>query len=126
MKQTLRMVGFGFLAWFIPFITAFLFYTPQGDLRIDIFLFKTIMIVVAALASTIILVYHYKQMKKDFLKEGVTIGVFWFVIAIMLDFFILLPMSGMTMEDYTVQIGMRYLVIPITSIGMAVAIEQKK
>jgi len=46
MNKKIRNILYGFLAWLIPFVTAFFFYSKEGGLVIDIFLFKSIMIIV--------------------------------------------------------------------------------
>lgn len=126
MKKYLRILLYGFLAWLIPFISAFFFYTREGKLNIDIFLFKTIMIIVGSITGAILLILYFKKIHADYLKEGILVGILWFVINILLDLLVLIPMSGMSISDYFTQIGLRYLMIPAMSIAIGAALANKK
>ncbi len=118
MNRTLKMVLFGFLTWLIPFLFAFLFYSKEGTLLIDIFLFKSIMLIVGSVVGAFLLVSYFKKLKKNQLKEGIIIGIVWFAMDILLDLIILVPMSKMGIGAYFAQIGIRYLTIPIMSIAI--------
>ena len=126
MKKYQRNILYGFLAWLIPFVASFLFYTREGGLTIDIFLFKSIMIVVGTFSAAILLVSYFKNINADYLKEGVIIGLTWLAISILLDLLVLIPMSGMSIADYFAQIGIRYLAIPAMCIAVGAALENKK
>ncbi|MCG8306160.1 MAG: hypothetical protein MI975_02135 [Cytophagales bacterium] len=126
MNKHIRNVLYGFLAWLIPFVTSFFFYTKEGGLRIDIFFFKTIMIIVGSISGAILLISYFKKIDTGYLKEGIYVGMTWLVINILLDLFILIPMSGMSVADYFLQIGLRYIVMPVMSIMIGVALTNKK
>ena len=126
MKKYQRNILYGFLAWLIPFVSSFFFYTREGELSIDIFLFKSIMIVVGTFSAAILLVSYFKNINADYLKEGVIIGLTWLAISILLDLLVLIPMSGMSIADYFAQIGIRYLAIPAMCIAVGAALENKK
>jgi hypothetical protein len=113
MKKSLKLILLGLMTWVVPFIAGFLFFDKAGQLAIDMYLFKSIMIVVGALIGSLAIVIYFKQVKNQFLKEGVISGLIWFITNIVLDILILVPMSGMSMNDYIKQIGIRYLLIPI-------------
>jgi hypothetical protein len=122
MKKYLKNVLYGFLAWLIPFVTSFFFYSKEG-LTIDIFLFKSIMIVVGSISAAILLVSYFKKISAAYFKEGIIVGIVWFGINILLDLLILIPMSGMSIADYFTQIGIRYLVMPAMSITVGKSLE---
>jgi hypothetical protein len=126
MKKYFKIVLYGFLAWLVPFVSAFFFYTRDGKLNIDIFLFKTIMIIVGSFTGAILLVSYFKKVNENYLTEGVLIGVIWFCINILLDLVVLLPMSKMPIPEYFAQIGLRYLVMPAMSIAVGTALAQQK
>ena len=126
MNKYLKNILYGFLAWLIPFVASFFFYTREGELTIDIFLFKSIMIVVGSFSAAFLLVSYFKKIKADYFKEGIIAGLTWFGINIILDLLILIPMSGMSIADYFTQIGIRYLAIPAMSIAVGTALENKK
>lgn len=124
-KKHLKNILYGFLAWLIPFVSSFFFYTKQGGLSIDIFLFKSIMIVIGSISAAFLLVSYFKKIKANYLKEAITVGIVWFIINIALDLLILIPMSGMGIADYFTQIGIRYLVIPAMAVMIGKALEDK-
>jgi len=126
MNKYLKNILYGFLAWLIPFVASFFFYTREGELTINIFLFKSIMIVVGSFSAAFLLVSYFKKINAEYFKEGIIVGLTWFGINIILDLLILIPMSGMSIPDYFAQIGIRYLVIPAMSIAVGTALENKK
>ena len=126
MNKYVRNILYGFLAWLIPFVASFFFYSSEGKLTIDIFLFKSIMIVVGSFSAAILLISYFRNINVDYLKEGIIVGLMWFGINIVLDLLILIPMSGMSIMDYFMQIGLRYLAIPAMSIAVGTSLENKK
>ena len=126
MNKHSRNLLYGFLAWLIPFVASIFFFTKDGGLSIDIFFFKTIMIIVGSISGAILLISYFKKINIGYLKEGIYIGITWFVINILLDLLVLIPMTGMAISDYFLQIGLRYLVMPVMSIMVGVSLENKK
>ncbi|MBN2511151.1 MAG: hypothetical protein JXB03_12805 [Spirochaetales bacterium] len=124
MKLYLKSTLLGFLAWLIPFVMSFPFYSKDG-LVIDVFLFKSIMIVIGAVSGAILLVLYFGSIKESFIKEGAIAGLVWFAINILLDIAVLLPMSGMGIGQYFAEIGLRYLVMPAMSISIGVSLARK-
>jgi hypothetical protein len=69
----------------------------------------------------IILAYYYlKDLGSDFGKEGLLIGISWYIINIALDLFMFMPASPMQMSfvDYMMDIGLTYVIIPVITMGM--------
>ena len=126
MKKQLRNILYGFIAWLIPFAASFFFYTREGKLTIDIFLFKTIMIIVGSITGSILLIFYFRKIETDFFKEGIAVGAVWFSLNILLDLAVLIPMSGMSLPVYFTQIGLRYLVMPAMSMAVGTALADKK
>lgn len=112
MKKYLKNILYGFLAWLIPFVASFFLYTREGKLTIDIFLFKSIMIVVGSFSAAFLLVSYFKKINAYYFKEGIIVGLTWFGINILLDLTVLIPMSGMSIGDYFTKIGIGYLQFP--------------
>jgi len=125
MNRQIKIILYGFLTWLIPFITAFLFYTKEGELTIDLFLFKSIMIVAGSAAGALLLIIYFRKIEKNYLREGITVGLAWLAINIILDLIILVPMSQMNTGAYFAEIGLRYLTIPITSTAIGYVAENK-
>lgn len=123
MKKYLIILFYGLLAWAIPFVASMFFYDKDGGLLTDIFLFKSIMIVVGTLSAAFLLVLYFRKVKEGFLKESVVVGVLWLIINYILDFIVLLPLSGMEVSEYFVQIGIRYLNIVIITVLVGYLLE---
>ena len=120
---TLRNAVLGLASWAIPFFGAFAFFTPEGTLSIPEPLFKSIMVVVFGGIGTALLVFAFRKTPAT-VMAGLTLGLFWAVINWALDLAILLPMSGMAFGDYVIEIGMRYLLIPIIAIAIGYVAER--
>jgi hypothetical protein len=109
MKKYLKIVGLGFLTWLVPFVASWPFYSRDGQPLMDIFLIKSIMIVVFSTFGTLLLVVYFRKIDRDFVKEGFIVGSAWFIINCTLDIAVLVPMAGMSIPTWFAQIGMRYL-----------------
>lgn len=125
MKKYLKIGLFGVLTWLIPFVASFFFFSREGKVLIDIFLFKTIMVVLGSVVGAFFLILYFKKIKKNYLKEGIVVGLIWFILNILLDLIVLIPMSGMNVGDYFAQIGLRYLIIPVMSIAVGYVAESR-
>lgn len=121
--KLIKIVVFGLLAWLIPMIVSFFFYSREGTLLIDVFLFKSIMIVVGTLIASYFLVAYFSRVTKNYLGEAVLIGSVWAAMNLILDLIFLVPMSKLSLIEYMQQIGMRYFVILIFSVAMGIALE---
>jgi len=126
MDRYVRIALLGAATWLIPFLLSLLFYTGEGKLVINIFLFKTIMIVVGSAVGAALLVLYFKEIEKNFLMEGIFVGVAWFAVNVVLDIAILLPMYGNNYGAYIAEIGLRYLMITAMAIAVGFALQNKK
>jgi len=125
MKNTLRLLLLGLMTWAIPFFAAFFFMDQTGQLSIDMYLFKTIMIIVGGITGAFAIVLYFKKHENRYLNQGVISGLVWFIINVILDLVTLVPMSKMSYSDYFNQIGLRYLMIPIMCIMVGYLLEIK-
>ena len=125
MKNIIRLTLHGIMIWLIPFISAFFFFDQTGQIAVDMYLFKTVMILIGGLTGAFAIVIYFRKVQSGFVNQGIIIGIVWFVVNFILDLAILLPISGMNYSDYLVQIGLRYLMIPIMSIMAGVLLEKK-
>lgn len=128
MKNPLKNLLYGCISWAIPFVASFPFFTREGKLLIDEFLFKNIMLVVGAVTGMFLLLSYFKKIKGNYFKEGIIVGASWLVINLLLDVLIFFPMSGMTISKYFIQIGSGYFIIPImcVMVGAALANREKR
>jgi uncharacterized membrane protein YpjA len=126
MKSLPKALLYGFFTWLVPFVAGMFFYSKDGSLLIDIFLFKSIMVVIGALTGAAFLVLYFKKVKRNFLREGVSIGLIWLAINWILDLVVLLPLAKMSIAAYFAQIGLRYLAIPVFSIAIGMVLEETR
>lgn len=125
MSNSKKAFIFGFLTWLLPFIFSFFFYNGEGELLINYDVFKSMMVVVSVTIAIVFLIQYFKTVKGNFLRNGGYLGVIWFVINLLLDIVILLPLSGMPMQEYVNQIAIRYLAIPVITTAFGYMLEKK-
>jgi len=124
MNKYVKLVGFGFLIWLIPFLVSFVIFPLRNTNRP---LFESIMSVVLVLTVMIISVLYFKKIEKESLKEGLIAGVLWFVLSLVIDLMLFLPASPMQMSfsDYMIDIGLTYLIILMIPIGIGALVNKK-
>jgi len=124
MNKYVKLVGFGFFIWLIPFLVSFVIFPLRNTNRP---LFESIMPVVLVLTVMIISVLYFKKIEKESLKEGVITGVLWFVLSLVIDLMLFLPASPMQMNfsDYMMDIGLTYLIILMIPIGIGALVNKK-
>ena len=82
------------------------------------------MFAVGSVTAGLLLIYYFKNININYLKEGIILGLSWFAISILLDFLVLIPMSGMSIADYFTRIGLSYVVIPVMCITVGTALSK--
>jgi len=125
-KKYAKIISFGVILWLVPFLTGFPFVDASGEFLIRETFFKSVMIVVSSLAGVFLAVIYFQKVKTGYVKEGITIGLAWLLISLVLD--LLLVRSGffaMSYTHYFQDIGLRYLSIPIYTLGMGYATREK-
>ena len=125
MKKIFKIVGFGLLTWLVPFIVSFFFYSRIGLPLVNVFLIKTIMLVIGSFVGILLLVIYFRGITNHYLREGIMVGFSWLSINWLLDFVILLPLAKINITIYLSQTGLRYLTIPILSIAMGYLLKTK-
>lgn len=105
----------GIVTWLVPFIVSLFFYTENG-LIIDIFLFKSVMIVTGSLTGALMMIWFFKHETGDYLRSGVLFGLFVLVINWILDIIVLCTILGENPVSWFTGVGIRYLIIPVMSI----------
>ena len=109
---------FGFLIWLIPFVVSFFIFPLRSSSRP---LFESIMPVVLTSAVVFFTVRYLSKIHREFVKEGIFIGIVWAVISLVIDLILFMPESQMqmTLSDYIMDIGITYLIILIIPLGSA-------
>lgn len=126
MNKYLKIILFGFLVWLIPFLAGFPFVDATGNFIIPEIFFKTIMIIVGSITAVILAVKYFKNIKTDYVKEGIILGITWMLISLVIDLvFVLTGFFPMTVTQYFTDIGLRYTVMPVYTIGLGYALKQR-
>jgi hypothetical protein len=116
MRDTNRIILYGFIAWLIPFLVAIPFYSPSGELLTDRDLFKTIMILTGGITGAVLIVHLFSHIDVPYLYAGCLSGCIWLLINWALDILFLIPLNGLDISTYYYEIGFRYLMIPVMTI----------
>lgn len=124
-KIIAKNIFFGFLSWLIPFAVSFLFYRPGGELVVPYAVFKSIIMVVGTITGCYLLFRYFRLLDGDFIRNGVIVGISWFIINIIFDTLILVPIMKTTFATYFMSIGLSYAAIPAISIAMGYLLEKK-
>ena len=124
MNKYVNIGVFGFLVWLIPFFVSFLIFPLHDNYRP---LFESIMPVVLTITVMFFSIIYFKNIYKELIKEGVIIGILWFVISLIIDLIMFIPETPMqmTFTDYMMDIGLTYLIILTIPIGIGYLIEKK-
>lgn len=107
------LVVHGFIIWFIPILISFFFYSPEQELVASYALFKSVMVV--ALSLTTLAVNVLRPIKS---VNPVIVALVYTAISLMLDLVVVVPMTGLSLNDYIEQIALIYVVIFTMTWGM--------
>jgi len=121
MKSWGKAIGIGALVWLIPFVIAFIIYFPLHEASRP--LFESIMAVAVSGTAVGFGLLYLRGINENFVKEGVLVGILWFIMAVAIDAPLMLlggPMQ-MSFSAYMVDIGVTYLCIPAVTWGLGVA-----
>lgn len=121
MRSFTKALLYGVCVWAVTFIAAMLIFPLRGPERP---LFESIMPVVLALSAVFFSFLYFKHVDINYLREGIYLGITWFIINIIIDQFLFSwgPMY-MAFAEYIKDIGITYLLIPIVTIGIGYAEE---
>lgn len=115
-----RALLFGLFIWLLPFAVAFIIFPLRESARP---LFESIMPVAIAVVTVVLGNRYLRTVNRNLVREGVLLGVMWLAICMIIDAPLMLlggPMK-MTVAEYGADIGVTYLMIPVITIGLAVA-----
>ncbi len=122
MNRYLKIGLFGFFVWLIPFVVSVLIFPLRAMQRP---LFESIMPVVIAIWTVFFAMIYLSGLKSDFRKEGIYIGMAWFLMSIILDLLIFVEGSiRMSLWDYAMDVPVTYLMIPTITFGFGYLMEQ--
>jgi len=115
-----RLIRFGFLLWAAVFLSSFIIFPIRLS---NPPFFETLIAIFLCLLTVIASVIYFKDSVPD-LKKGITTGVVWMIINIIIDLplFSFGPMKK-SLLDYFTDIGLTYLIIPIITTGMSMVLK---
>lgn len=116
-------IMYGVGIWIFVFCVAMLAYPLHAGERP---LFESIMPVALVLATTTFSIFYFRRTTKRYLFTGWCLGIMWFGINLILDACVFSwgPMK-MSLAEYSKDIGVTYLLIPIIAIGFGYSLEDK-
>jgi uncharacterized membrane protein len=123
MMQYLKLFGYGFIGWAVPFIAAFpIFQLKQSNDP----LFETIMAVTLVLICAFLISRYFKKINENYITEGIKLGFALMIVSLLIDipFFIIGPFK-MPLINYIKDIGLTYLIFPIMTISSGYLLEKK-
>lgn len=89
---------------------------PDGAIPHRHPLLQIVMFVTATITAAILLVSYFRRVTDRHVREGLLLGLLWLAMNLVLDVAVLVPMTGMSLRDYAVQIGFGYLAIPVITL----------
>jgi hypothetical protein len=124
MNKYLKIIVYGVLVWLIPFVVSFFIYPLKTSGNP---LFESIMPLTLAIIVVLMANLYLKNVQMGFNREGVIIGISWFIINIAIDLILFLPASPMQMSlnNYMLDIGITYLMIPVITAGFGFLLNSK-
>lgn len=112
-----RILLLGLASWALPFAASVVFFNQSGELVIDRMLFKSLMVVIGATVGVLLLLKAFTRVPPSW-KGGLSIGLYWLAINLVLDLVVLVSLFGMNLREYIFDIGLRYLLIPVIAAAM--------
>lgn len=112
-----KAILYGFLTWLILFIIAFVAFIVHESNRP---LFESIMAVACTTVAMVFTLMYFRNVRSDFVKEGLYLGLTFFIINILIDIPLFLfggPMMT-TFGGYMSDIGITYLLFFAVTIGV--------
>jgi len=126
MNKTLKVELLGLTSWLVPFLFSLFFYSSDGRLLIDDSFLNSMMIVLSAFTTSVLLVAYFRTERDDYLREGIILGLAWLLINIALDLVLFAPSSLLEVKIYLGNLGLRYFIIPVISISIGYLLEIKR
>ncbi|HEX5104593.1 MAG TPA: hypothetical protein VFV87_12320 [Pirellulaceae bacterium] len=109
----------GLLVWLVPFAVAFCVFPLKTSWRS---LFESIMPVTLAAVVTVCALLYFRRATAASVREGLLLGAIWLAISVAIDLPLMLsPPISMPPLEYAADIGLTYLMIPVITVGIAVA-----
>lgn len=119
----MKKISYGLILWVVPYVTAI----PLLPLmKSDLIFFKTIMVVEGSLLGGLLAALYFREVRSEFVREGLVVAGTWIALSWLLDFVALLPFSGHTVSRYFIEIGLRYVAIVAPTVSVGYVLESRK
>lgn len=105
-------IAWGIVIWVVGFavgIVVFAVGADQGWIR-------RIMMVLSPIMGILFCIHVFRQVPGPYLLEGLKVGIAWYIINLLLDTVITIPMSGMGLGKGLAYFGAVYLIMPVVTV----------
>ena len=122
MQKWVRRIGSGVILWVVPYgaAVAMLGYHEHYP-----FGFKAAEVSIATVTMAVLVVWYFRGVARDFLREAVLLAATWAVLNWALDLVALLPFTHQTLPQYFLEIGIEYLASCAYVIAVGVLLQAK-
>jgi hypothetical protein len=101
--------------WLVPFALSVPFFNTQGELIINLWLFKLIMVLVLTITTYFSTKIYLAKQSQKLVLNWTVLSFFAVFINFILDYFTVVQLSKLSVFDHLLQIGIIYLVfIPVS------------
>ncbi len=123
MKVTPKIFLFGFLLWLSVLIVAMFMFRIRETNQI---FFESLISISLTVFTVLYAVILFRKIETNQFRIGLIVGFIWMSISVLLDYpmFSFGPMK-MEFSEYLKDIGLTYLMIPIITTGIGIALERK-
>ena len=102
MNKIVKTLLLGLIVWVVPFLSSFFVWDVKANVpSVSAPWFYALMSFTGAIGFSVAAYYQFKNIKKDFVREGWITGIIWYVELILLDLIFLVSLFGMTIMDYS-------------------------
>lgn len=114
---------YGVILWALVYIASL----PMLPLiKTDVYFFKTLIGFVFTVFVVLFTVLFFARVKNNYLNEGISVGILWLLINLLIDIPIFVYRDGMSFEEYFRDIGLTYVAIPVITIAAGFLLERKR
>ncbi len=123
MKTTGRIWLYGLLIWIIGMAVATALW-PLHASRLP--LFKSLLVVTMTAAGMFFTVRVFHSVRTDYVRTGIRTGLIWTVLNWALDLIVLVGLMKTPAGMYVMDVGLRYLAIPVITVGCGILLERER
>ncbi|HEY1405668.1 MAG TPA: hypothetical protein VF857_03575 [Spirochaetota bacterium] len=118
----MKKIIYGLIAWLVPFLFSVAVW-PLHETMLP--LFKSVVLVFSVTLGVVLLVLYFRKVEGRYFRDGIILGLVWLAISLILDLAVLVYFMKMPLGMYLMDIGLRYLLMPVLSAGFGYIIAFK-